>query len=124
MHLQHATKSGSWIFMLLKIGYPGVEKEQLHFCKFNPYSEVYEDLEIQQMFIFDKILAMKAFNEFVILVYWNGFVKAYHKIDRYWEDLEQVCLSSNLDKHVVLTSLSRGTVAAIEWPTSSESCFQ
>jgi hypothetical protein len=45
-----------------------VEKEQLHFCKFNPYSEVYEDLEIQQMFIVDKILAMKAFNEFVFLV--------------------------------------------------------
>ena len=107
VHLMHATKSGSWVFMLFNIGYPNADKEHLLFCKFNPYSEVYEDLEIQQTFIVDKILAMKAFNELILLVYWNGYVRAYHKIDRYCDDLEQICLSRNLDKHVVITPLSR-----------------
>jgi hypothetical protein len=67
---------------------------------------------------------MKAFNELILLVYWNGYVEAYNKIDRYWDNLEQICLSRNLDKNVVINTMSKDEVSALEWPSSSGSCFQ
>ncbi len=62
---------------------------------------------------------MKAFREFIFFVYWNGYVKVYHKIDCYWdEDLEQINLSKNLHKHVAIAALNSSTLAVIEWPRS------
>jgi hypothetical protein len=90
----------------------------LIFCKFNPQSEAFEDLEIQQTFVVDKILAMRAFNEFIFLIYWNGYVKVYHKIDRYWdEDLEQICLTRNLDKKIMIVPLTKNVIGVVEWPS-------
>lgn len=66
-----ATKSKSWIYMLVRIN-----NKFTIFCKFNPFDDTFVDLDKSTNM--NQVLAMKAVNQFIFFVYSFDQVEVYH----------------------------------------------
>jgi hypothetical protein len=98
----NATKSGPWIYLVMSFVFGGEltskTPERLVFGRFNPFKQIYEDLmdltpRGNELYLqsLDRVLTIKAHNEFIFFFYRSSKVEAYHRIDCYFDcDIAQL----------------------------------